>query len=236
MATVSVNTVRGYWNSVVSAMGSQAEALRAGGLDPAELAKSSVLSRYGGQVIEIEEGRSEKLTAENFDAVIATESDRMLMAAEEIAAQYSDQAVALLEKLSSIWAEVNKALAEEDERLVLPKLPEFRPRFKRGGGSGGGGGAPEARDWSAGSWAKTGKYEGWTLVVNEYDEAGDPKSFSLLNPDGEVIGDSYETASAAAMAAKEVLGLKGRENGPRWFGVPLLVEEDDDDEEKGDDE
>lgn len=228
MAKVSVNTVRSYWNQSLGAMSSQADALRAAGLDPSALAQAAVLERYGGDTVEVDDEQV-VLSEENFDLVVATESDRLMAAAQEIVAQYEGNAEALLKQLSAVWAEATAALEEKDERLSLPKLPAFRAKFKRGGG--GGGGAPEERDWSAGSWSTTGKHAGWTLIGND-GNGDEPSSFTVMDPDGEVIGDQFESASAAAMAVKEILGLKGRENGPRFFNVPKASPEGDDEDDE----
>lgn len=235
MASTAIqsSTVRGFYSKAIQMMGSDdiREMIEASGNTVEAMAIKQTLKAYGGQEVEVEEGNVIVLTAENFDAAIRTESDRLAVKAADILKNFEGRVTPLLEQLKVIWTEAEAALVAEDDRLALPELPDFTYKSGRRGGAGGGG-ARKTPDFTPDEYTKrTQSGDVYTMVVEGRDDDGIPTSFMVLGPNHEAIegiGDdeevttSFKSITKAKNAACADSGLNPQVNARVFWGINEL--------------
>lgn len=223
MAATKVATVKSAYTNARKVLDELPEAMfAASGQTPVSLAKTQIISAYKGQMIDVGLVEPIEMNDLNFDRIISTEADRLAERAKEILAPFVNRAADLLAQLDAIWTEASALLEDEDERMQLPDLPNFEAKTGRRGG-GNGGGARVARDWTSEEYVSKGKKGGgWKLAVESRDAEGDPESFSLSRPNGELLDSGIESAAAAARIVARETGLQGNLNALAFFQVPAL--------------
>lgn len=230
MSTISSTTVRSRYVSALNTLSDPAiaAALAAMGTSAEAQAKAQIVSAYADSMVELD-GKPVKLTSENFDLVVLTESDKLAMAGEKVIAAYKERAQELLTALEEIWASANEALKKEDARLGLDDLPEFTVRTGRRGGGGGGGSARVTPDFSKDVYTKsTSKGVVYTLTVLDRGEDGNPTLFGVTLPDGEPIGIEidgtmtyeFSTHTRAKDAVCHHAGMSLTQNARTFWGIP----------------
>lgn len=234
MATVTAiqsSTVRGKYSAALAFAEQMREMIEANGLTVEGQAIAMTLKQYGGQEIEVAEGEVIVLSAENFDAAIRTESDRLAVKAADILKNFEGRVTPLLEQLKAIWTEAEAALVAEDDRLALPELPDFTYKSGRRGGAGGGS-VRKVPDFTPDEYTKrTQSGDVYTMVVEGRDDDGIPTSFMVLGPDNEAIegvGDddemtaSFKSITKAKNAACVHSGLNPQVNARVFWGINEL--------------